>query len=244
MQPSRSTSRKTVARGIGSPKRRTHSVRWRKPSPPTKKLPPYSRIDLACIYARTNVKDKALDALDKAVLSGYRQVEQIKADEDLKSLRHEPRFNAILLKASPCAARPEAAQFDFWLGEWNVTNAQGQPVGTNRIQRILGQCVVFEEYSEHLGSGGKSFNVYDAQTNRWQQTWVDAQGGMLHFTGVFKDGAMRLTGTGRNAEGKPVLYRMSYTPQADGKVRQLWESSNDDGKTWAVAFDGWYARKQ
>jgi len=25
-------------------------------------------------------------------------------------------------------------------------------------------------------------------------------------------------------------------------VRQLWETSNDDGKTWAVSFDGLYRR--
>lgn len=205
---------------------------------------PYFTYDLACVYARLNEKDKALTTLERAVQSGYRQVERMRADEDLKTIRTEARFNEIMLKAMPCAVRPEAAQFDFWLGEWDVTNAQGQPVGTNTIKRVLGQCVVLEEYGEYLGGGGKSFNVYDAQKNRWQQTWVDDRGAMLHFTGEFKDGAMRLTGMGRNTEGKPVVYRMSYTPHADGRVRQLWESSSDEGKTWTVAFDGWYTRKR
>jgi hypothetical protein len=27
-----------------------------------------------------------------------------------------------------------------------------------------------------------------------------------------------------------------------GKVRQHWESSADDGKTWTTAFDGLYAK--
>lgn len=204
---------------------------------------PYFTYDLACAYARLNEKDKALATLERAVQTGYRQVEQMRADEDLKSLRTEPRFNEIVLKATPCATRPEAAQFDFWLGEWNVTNAQGQPVGTNTIKRVLGQCVVLEDYSEYLGGGGKSFNLYNAQKNRWEQTWVDDRGAILHFTGAFKDGAMRLTGMGHNAEGKPVVHRMSYSPQTDGRVRQMWETSTDDGKTWAVAFDGLYLRK-
>jgi hypothetical protein len=39
-----------------------------------------------------------------------------------------------------------------------------------------------------------------------------------------------------------VLHRISWTPNADGTVRQLWEASKDDGGTWAVLFDGLYAR--
>jgi len=37
--------------------------------------------------------------------------------------------------------------------------------------------------------------------------------------------------------------RISWTPQAGGRVRQLWESSADDGRTWQVVFDGMYAKK-
>ena len=34
--------------------------------------------------------------------------------------------------APPCKARPEYRQFDFWVGEWDVQNPQGQTAGTNR----------------------------------------------------------------------------------------------------------------
>lgn len=205
---------------------------------------PYYLYDLACAYARLDEKDQALAVLERAVQSGYRRVEEISTDEALANIRADARFTEIVRKAMPCATQPEAAQFDFWLGEWNVTNAQGQPVGTNRITRILGQCVVFEEFSEFLGGGGRSFNLYHAPKKRWEQTWVDDRGGVLHFTGAFTDGAMRLTGMSNNAEGKPVQHRMSYTPQADGRVRQLWESSTDEGKTWTVTFDGLYVRRK
>ena len=36
--------------------------------------------------------------------------------------------------------------------------------------------------------------------------------------------------------------RIAWTPNADGTVRQLWESSKDDGKTWTVSFDGLYRK--
>lgn len=42
--------------------------------------------------------------------------------------------------------------------------------------------------------------------------------------------------------GKSVLQRIAWEKQDDGRVRQLWETSPDGGRTWAVAFDGWYTR--
>ena len=43
--------------------------------------------------------------------------------------------------------------------------------------------------------------------------------------------------------GAPVVQRISWTPEPDGRVRQMWQQSRDGGKTWTVAFDGWYRRK-
>ena len=45
-----------------------------------------------------------------------------------------------------------------------------------------------------------------------------------------------------DAAGKVALQRITWTPLPDGRVRQLWESSIDAGRTWAVAFDGFYAK--
>jgi hypothetical protein len=45
----------------------------------------------------------------------------------------------------PCADR-KSHQFDFWIGEWNVT-ADGKPAGTNSIQPILDGCVLQETWS-------------------------------------------------------------------------------------------------
>jgi hypothetical protein len=44
----------------------------------------------------------------------------------------------------------------------------------------------------------------------------------------------------------PVKQRIRRD-QVDGdpdRVRQLWESSDDGGKSWTVAFDGLYVRKK
>jgi hypothetical protein len=42
----------------------------------------------------------------------------------------------------------------------------------------------------------------------------------------------------------PPIQRITWAPQADGSVRQLWESSKDGGRTWSTAFDGKYVKKK
>ena len=146
---------------------------------------------------------------------------------------------------SPCKSRPEYRQFDFWVGEWDVLNPKGQQAGTNSVQLILGDCVVFENWTgARGGSGGKSFNVYNAAKGKWQQTWVDNSGGVLELTGEYRDNQMRFTGETKGGDGKVTLERLTFTRLGDGGVRQLWEKSADGGKTWAVAFDGTYVRKR
>ncbi len=145
---------------------------------------------------------------------------------------------------SPCKSRPEHRQFDFWVGEWDVLNPQGQQAGTNSVQLILNDCVVFENWTGARGANGKSFNVYNAAKGKWQQTWVDNFGGILELFGEYKDGAMRLNGERKGADGRVTLSRLTFTKLDGGRVRQLWEQSADDGKTWTVAFDGTYVRKK
>lgn len=140
--------------------------------------------------------------------------------------------------ANPCAT-PERAQFDFWIGEWNV-EAGGQFAGTNTISREYGGCVLVERWTGAKGLTGSSFNLYLPATRQWHQTWVDSAGSLLQLYGEFRDGAMRLAS---RPEGNGPLHRITWTPQADGSVRQLWESSTDGGANWTVAFDGLYRRE-
>lgn len=145
--------------------------------------------------------------------------------------------------AKPCGAKPEYRQFDFWVGEWDV-QVSGQQAGTNSVQLILGDCVIFENWTGARGMIGKSFNIYDAAKGRWQQTWVDSTGNVLELYGEFKDGAMRLTGEKLGPNGAKIINKLTFFPLEGGRVRQLWESSRDDGKTWNTVFDGLYIRKK
>src|SRR3990170_40736 len=41
---------------------------------------------------------------------------------------------------------PEHREFDFWLGTWDVLNAEGDVVGHNEIQRVARGCALLEDW--------------------------------------------------------------------------------------------------
>jgi len=67
---------------------------------------------------------------------------------------------------------------------------------------------------------------------------------VLILEGGWHDGAMRLEGVQRTTSGTSHRARITWTPNDDHSVRQLWETSADDGRTWRVEFDGRYERAQ
>jgi len=143
----------------------------------------------------------------------------------------------------PCSG-PEYRQFDFWAGEWDVVPAQPKKPNPqpshSRITVILGGCVVKEEYSTPGGYEGTSLSYYDAASKAWKQTWVDNQGAPVIFSGGFEDGRMVLD----EAPDGNIRGRISWTPLPDGRVRQLWEGSEDGGKSWKPKFDGIYTPRK
>jgi hypothetical protein len=139
-------------------------------------------------------------------------------------------------------SKPEHRQFDFWVGEWQVQNPEGDRAGENSIKSILGGCVIEENWRGARGANGTSVNVYDATRGVWHQTWVDDQGGLLQLEGHAGDGRMVLEGQRVRREGGSSRERITWEKKSADRVRQLWESSTDDGKTWQVQFDGLYVR--
>lgn len=143
---------------------------------------------------------------------------------------------------APCST-PEHRQFDFWIGEWEVT-ADGRVAGHNKITRLFGDCGLREEYTGTRGGyTGSSFNLYDASRGLWHQTWVDNQGTLLLLDGTLEEGRMVLEGDLIGSDGLSQHQRITWTPNGDGTVRQHWEQSADGGGTWTTVFDGLYRKK-
>ena len=155
----------------------------------------------------------------------------------------------IVLAGGAPAAQAQAAckdaahsQFDFWVGEWEVRGPKGKIAGENRIEKAHGGCVLKERYSTPTGYTGESLNIYDAGRKVWHQTWVDNGGMLLTLEGGLVDGRMVMEGATTSTTGAVTRHRITWTPNADGTVRQFWESTDAAGK-WTVAFDGMYKRK-
>jgi hypothetical protein len=141
--------------------------------------------------------------------------------------------------------RPEYRQFDFWIGEWGVTSGE-QVAGTNSIRPLHGGCALLEAWqgAGEGGISGGSYSIYDRGSGRWHQTWVDATGTLLQLDGELVDGAMVLSGRRPASDGAgETLHRITWTPNEDGSVRQLWQASPDEGASWSVLFDGLYVRR-
>jgi len=209
---------------------------------------PIAMYNLACSYARLGDKDKAFEWLTGALNAGFPQPALLQTDEDLAALRTDARFKETLSLGErltkPCLYTAENRYFDFWVGEWDVQTG-GQQAGTNSVQMILDGCVVFENWTGARGGTGKSFNFYNAATRKWQQTWVDSVGKVAELSGTYKDGKMQFSGETVQADGTKVLQRLTFfNLSAEQRVRQLWEQSTDNGKTWTIAFDGLYIRKK
>ncbi|HEY5615296.1 MAG TPA: hypothetical protein VIL52_04675 [Bacteroidota bacterium] len=160
----------------------------------------------------------------------------------LGALVFAPVLNAQ--QQAPCKQSPEFRQFDFWVGEWEVRNPKGEKVGDSSIQLIIDDCVISENYTGVRGYTGKSFNIYNAPLKKWQQFWVDSQGGVLEFSGAYSDGKLEYTAVSIDTLGKPLHHRMAFFDMPDKTVRQLWEQSTDGGKQWATVFDGTYVKKK
>lgn len=138
---------------------------------------------------------------------------------------------------------PERRQFDFWVGDWIVRDANGKLAGTNLVTREFGGCAL-QEHWKGVGTGrGSSFNSYLPGAKLWQQTWVDNQGLTLHLTGTLRGDSMVLRGTRIDARGRTVVDRIIWTPLRGGRVRQHWQESTDNGKHYTEIFDGYYSKR-
>ena len=149
---------------------------------------------------------------------------------------------------TPCT-EPQSKQFDFWVGEWDLTWPGPSPGttqhGTNSVRHQLDGCVVEENFSggTDMHLRGRSFSVFDRRAGKWKQTWVDNEGGYLDFAGEFQQGQMVLQREATRPDGSKTLQRMIYKNISPNEFDWSWEHSLDGGKTWQVLWPVHYKRK-
>lgn len=147
----------------------------------------------------------------------------------------------------PCSA-PEASQFNFWVGNWDLTWNDSLH-GTNRVEQMFGNCTIHENFSDpRLSYLGQSWSVYNPNNKQWQQTWVDNQGGYIPLTGgMVKDSMILLTAernvpTRISPTGK-LISRMVYYNITRDTFDWSWQASTDGGSVWKTNWLIHYKRK-
>ena len=212
--------------------------------------PPLSnqvRYRLAKAHAGLGLGDSAIVHLDAAAGGGLRTWEAVKADADFAPLHGNARFTQALAHIEnnrfPCRQAAESRQLDFWVGDWTVVTGS-TVLGTNRIERVNGDCMLQENWQSNGGGGGKSWSYYDPTLLKWKQLFIFDNGGVMDFTGGLHDGTMRFESPApATANSTAAITRMTFFPIAKDTVRQLFQRSTDGGKTWSAGFDGLYVRK-
>lgn len=207
---------------------------------------PFGMYNVAAGYSRLNKKDEAFEWLEKALNAGAAFGSNIGADPDFENIRGDARFKKMTeiveQKTKPCMFSPEARQFDFWIGDWEVF-VGGNKVGENLVELEMKGCTLVENWKNTGGGLGKSLNVYDASVKKWKQFYVDSSGSVLQFEGEFADKVMSLKGETTGGNGVKTLHILDFHDLADKTVRQHWRQSTDGGKTWVSVWDSIYKRK-
>jgi len=145
---------------------------------------------------------------------------------------------------SPCQTDTNYQQFDFWLGEWRVENAQGQYQGTNIIEKSADGCLIKESWTSAAGNHGFSLNYYNPRTDKWTQNWVSA-GSVIDYSGGLVNEQMILEGSiYYQARDLKAKFRGTWTLLDDGRVRQFFEQYNAEEQVWSVWFEGFYSKME
>lgn len=209
--------------------------------------PVQAGLDAARQFVATGERESAVAELQKIADGGFTAVAVITGDAQLATLAGYAPFDELVtdmtVKAYPCEHDPVFSEFDFWVGEWDVHGTSGALAGHNRISSEQHGCLLEENWQSASGGTGTSVNYVDKSTGEWVQIWNDSGGSQIHIRGGMTTDGMLLTGTIHYvANGSTLPFRGLWTPLPDGRVRQFFEQSNDDGVSWTPWFEGFYSR--
>jgi hypothetical protein len=142
-----------------------------------------------------------------------------------------------------CESHPGFDQFDFWVGEWDVyvPGKPDKPVGHNSIEKRSNGCLIMESWTNTAGVDGYSLRHFNPATETWQMFWVSDGYTVKTEGGQVEPGIMRLEGEIHYFGNDLVTgYRVRFTANEDGTVRQFAEQFNPETERWDTWFDGLY----
>lgn len=141
-------------------------------------------------------------------------------------------------------------EFDFWIGEWDLTNLRLQEDGswldvgsaTNRVFPVAGGCGIVELWDGYLGDNhirGFSVRAYNGETGKWHLVlnWPQQnRAGFGMLEGVFRHGRGDFFNEFTRPDGTSGLTRYSFADIGHDTFRWNDGTSFDGGQTWRTAW--------
>jgi hypothetical protein len=141
-------------------------------------------------------------------------------------------------------------EFDFWIGEWDLTNLRLQEDGswtdagnaTNRVFPVAGGCGIVELWDGYLGDNhirGFSVRTYNSETEKWHLllNWPQKNAaGFGTLEGVFQHGRGDFYTSFTSQDGQAGLTRYSFADISHNTFRWNDGTSLDGGQTWRTAW--------
>lgn len=154
-------------------------------------------------------------------------------------------------RAAPALSAPrEATQFDFLIGQWELTvtpKVSGLAARIHGSPRLLGTWKAWKAFDgfgieDELriidASGNPSalshaLRVFDASGRHWAITSLDVyRTRFATASAEWKNGEMISTSNGTDAEGKPMVVRSRFHAITASRFRFQQDRSTDAGRTW------------
>jgi len=143
----------------------------------------------------------------------------------------------------PCSA-PEGGQLDFWLGDWVITYADNSHA-YSVVDKKMDGCVVHEQFRDPgKNYVSESWNVYNPNIHKWQQTRVDNQGAYLQMAGRLDGSDIMLYAKPKILQEGNLQMRAVYYNIKSDSFDWKWEQSRDNGNTWTAEIMMHYDRKK
>ncbi len=154
--------------------------------------------------------------------------------------------------SAPVQAAPkESAQFDFLVGQWEIT---AEPKAATLAQRVHGVPKLagtwkawraFDGYgiedeirlTDKAGNPNLLTNTtrfYETKTRHWVIAAIDVfKGQSSQSTAEFRSGDLVVSGRGVDSDGKAYISRATFLKIAPASFTYRLDRSFDDGKTWS-----------
>jgi hypothetical protein len=195
--------------------------------------------NIACAYALKGKQGLALDYLEKAVREGFDRLDFLEGEGDLISLRDDPRYRQVVEKLRAQNHADAYQQFDFWIGEWDVTDPAGRKLGVSSVRKAENGALVTERWTGMGNYTGTNFFYFDPGERHWCMHWISSTREVIRATGRLQDGALVFQGHHVGSDGRVSDFRGALTRLPGGKVQQKLELGAS-GANWRVYFEGVY----